>query len=131
MFTSRGRFNQRVEEDRGFTDNFNDRRQLDRFVFVPHFLIILKCCVKVLGCLLGDSLCNFLAEIQQNVVHFAQWTCFSLEGVAMNVTEVVKGRDVEEVKQVQVDAKVTVKDLEAKTVIEEKGVDPYHLNQNI
>ena len=49
----------------------------------------------------------------------------------MNVTEVVKERDVEEVKQVQVDVKVAVKDLEAKTVIEEKGVDPYPLNQNI
>ena len=49
----------------------------------------------------------------------------------MNVTEVVNGRDVEEVKQVQVDAKVAVKDLEAKTAIEEKGVDPYHLNRNI
>ena len=45
MFTSRGRFNQRVEEDRGLTDNFNDRRQLDRFVFIPQFLIILKGCV--------------------------------------------------------------------------------------
>ena len=42
MFMSRGRFNQRVEEDRGLTDNFNDRRQLDRFVFIPQFLIILK-----------------------------------------------------------------------------------------
>ena len=76
-------------------------------------------------------MCNFLAEVQLNVVHFAQWTCFSLEEVAMNVTEVVNGRDVEEVKQVQVDAKVAVKDLEAKTAIEEKGVDPYHLNRNI
>ena len=35
MFTSRGRFNQRAEEDRGSTDNFNDRRQPDRFVFIP------------------------------------------------------------------------------------------------
>ena len=49
----------------------------------------------------------------------------------MNVTEVVKERDLEELKQVQVDVKVAVKDLEAKTVIEEKGVDPNRLNQNI
>ena len=77
-------------------------------------------------------MCNFLAEVQLNVVHFAQWTCFSPGGVAPKAAEAVKEK--EELKQAQVEVKVAVEDLKVETVFfrkEDEEVDLNHRSLNM